>query len=153
MPSSLAGFLASRQGQRLGQLYGANANQLPFHCMSDIDETIPARLVRLEVKTENAEDWREKTDRTLAELVKTLQMLARIELQSDALAKQVLEFRAEHREANAALAQRVKDIETDMPSLKATNKAAHFLTGAVVDRIITIGASAAAAWAGIKFLG
>ena len=95
------------------------------------DET---RIAVLETRQQSQDEWRLKTDTTLAKIGDALQMLARIDMQNEAMAKQVLELRTETRESFAAMHTRLQDgsdrmddldertaaIEAAMPGLVAT---------------------------------
>lgn len=53
------------------------------------DLSTETRLAVLETKHEAAEDWRTKTDQTLADIGKALQLLARIEMQNNAQSEKI----------------------------------------------------------------
>ena len=87
-------------------------------------DTPEVRLAILETKQDSADEWRTKTDDTLAEIAKALQMLARIDMQNEGLTKQVLELRQEQRDTFSVLTKQAEDhgkrlaaVELAMPPL------------------------------------
>ena len=78
--------------------------------------TPDVRLAILETKQDSQDEWRAKTDDTLAEIAKALQMLARVDLQNEGLTRQVSELRVELTGQSGRLTR----VEAAMPALVST---------------------------------